>query len=120
MRAYSSNQGFTLIELLVVIAIVGILAAVAIPQFNQYKSRAYDADAKANLHNVYMACKAFWLDNTSDNACVAQVAAWTTYGFIQSSKVDIFVVGNESAFSGTAKHTSSSRTYNIDANGNIT
>jgi type IV pilus assembly protein PilA len=60
------EEGFTLIELLIVIAIIGILAAIAIPQFNQYKARAYDTASKADLHNIYLACKAFWSDNGSD------------------------------------------------------
>ena len=47
-----SEGGFTLIELLIVIAIIGILAAIAIPQFNQYKARAYDTASKADLHNI--------------------------------------------------------------------
>ena len=115
-----NEKGFTLIELLIVIAIIGILAAIAIPQFNQYKTRAYDSDSKSNLHNVYLACKAYWADTQSTGSCSAIVAAGTTYGYVQSASVNVAGSGDETAFSVTAQHASSTRVFTINSSGNIT
>ena len=48
---------------MIVIAIIGILAAIAIPQFTAYKSRGYNAAAKADLKNAYTAAQAYFADN---------------------------------------------------------
>ena len=68
-----NEQGFTLIELLVVVAIIGILAAIAIPQYATYKQQAADSKAKSDLHNMATAMEAYYGSNGNSysNATVA-------------------------------------------------
>ena len=60
-----NEKGFTLIELLVVIAIIGILAAIAIPQFTEYRKRGFDARSKSDLRNLATAEEAYFVDYES-------------------------------------------------------
>jgi len=63
------DKGFTLIELLVVVGIVGILAAVAIPQFVAYRQKAFDTQAMADLRNTVTAEEAYFAAYSKYLAC---------------------------------------------------
>ena len=58
-----NQKGFTLIELLVVVAIIAILAAIAIPQFAAYRTRAYNSAAESDLRNFKTGAEAYYADN---------------------------------------------------------
>ncbi len=82
MGRVHAQRGFTLIELLVVVTIVGILASIAIPQFKEYRARAYDAVAQSDLRNVAVAQEAYFLDNESYSSSATELP-----GFVASKGV---------------------------------
>jgi len=57
-----SQNGFTLIELLIVVAIIGILAAVAIPQFSGYRIKVFNSAAVSDLRNFKTAIESIMVD----------------------------------------------------------
>ena len=116
------EKGFTLIELMIVIAIIGILAAIAIPQFNAYRARSYNASANADMRNLQTSMEGYYVDFEIYPTCADTAEVISTlggYGFTKSSGVVIgAVAGTDSDYtvddSYNSKAGDKAITYTID------
>lgn len=115
-----NQKGFTLIELLVVIAIIGILAAIAIPQFKSYRERGFDAGARSDLRNAAVAEEAYFVDSDNYKTCADTTCQESNSGLPGlkqlSAGVTLSMTGSATSFTGTSTNTKGSgQSYNWDS-----
>src|SRR5260370_22626641 len=67
------SRGFTLIELMIVVAIIGILAAIAIPNFIRFQARSKQGEAKSNLKSMFTAERSFYQEKDRYSALVDEI-----------------------------------------------
>ena len=114
--AQKDERGFTLIELMIVIAIIGILAAIAIPQFSAYRKRSYNSSAQSDVRNIATAQEAYYVDESTYATSIGSLSG-TTYGYMQSGNVTAGVSGNADNYTITAYHSSGDKTYSLSGPG---
>jgi type IV pilus assembly protein PilA len=122
-----NEKGFTLIELMIVIAIIGILAAIAIPQFNAYRARSYNAGALSDLRNIETAVEAYYVDFQKYPTGITPTAGGTVlstnYGYTKTNGVSGgAITGGASAYTianvyNTLAAASSQNSYSLVSDG---
>jgi type IV pilus assembly protein PilA len=110
------RKGFTLIEILVVIGILGILAAIAIPQYNKVRTKGMNAAATSALSSLKVAQESYFLVHDEYADHIDDLASWYT----PEEGVTVTIInGGFNSWSAWAKHQSSDDrfTYNSKEGG---
>ena len=95
----TGQKGFTLIELLIVLVIIGILTAIAIPQFTQTREMAYFAAMKSDIRNLAALQELYYATNYQYTSSLSSL------DFVASEAVNVTATGSSSGWSATARHT---------------
>ena len=107
----NNQKGFTLIELLVTVAIIGILAAIAIPQFADYKKRAFNSRAQSDMRNLVTSQEAYYSDNEEYASCGGITCETLLPGFNASEGVQIWAEKDNGGYEAASAHCKGDKGY---------
>src|SRR6266581_2113609 len=94
MRYIKGDRGFTLIELMIVVAIIGILAAIAIPNFMTYQAKARQSEAKVNLGGIFTTATSYFAENNTFSVLTGDTLGYKPAG---TSKYNLYYGGTANA-----------------------
>lgn len=114
------QKGFTLIELIIVVAIIGILAAIAVPQFQVYRSRGFMATVRSDTKNLHTAVQAYIAEHLGGSPPVVQYTGPALMTEYPPARVSALVtIQVTSAGDVTGSHAALGGTYTITADGAV-
>lgn len=114
------QKGFTLIELMIVIAIIGVLAAIAVPQYQLYRSRGFMAAVRSDTKNLHTAVQAFIAENLGGTPPTVNVTGPAAIPQYPPARVSALVTINVNATGDvTGSHDALGGTYTITGDGAV-
>jgi prepilin-type N-terminal cleavage/methylation domain-containing protein len=117
MVTEANKKGFTLIELMIVLAVLGVLMAIALPRYTDYRRRAWNASALRDAKNAYTHAQGYF--NDYPNGSLSSVGILIDYGFRQTVGVTVTPSGTQTTLSLVTYHASGDITYTVDCEGVI-
>ncbi len=102
-----SEKGFSMIELLVAVGILGILASIALVNYESYRKRAFDARAVSDLRNTISAQEVKFADDETYEADISLLPGFD----VASPAVTLIIAANGTSWSGSSYHPRGTRTY---------